>query len=137
VGGKDVSAVAETPEEGERDGEDEGADEQHAGRGQTGIVLWRADREHRNGLSQTSPTPPRGGLRLQGSYALVSTGLWPCIASLPLDHLSIRPADRTDSHVQRIANRLLDKSQEAGRQDADSGCQSLFVHRPNLLRKRL
>ena len=67
----------------------------------------------------------------------MGAGLWPCIADLPLDHLNIRPADQTDSPVQGIANCLLNELQEAWGQGADLRRQSLFVHRPNLLRERL
>ena len=68
VGGEDDLAVAETPEEGERGVEDEGPDEQHAGHGQTGIVLRRDDREDRKGVAQERAADvahPTGRLRTE------------------------------------------------------------------------
>ena len=43
MGGEDVLAVAEAPEERERGVEDEGPDQQYAGHGQPGVVLRRDD----------------------------------------------------------------------------------------------
>ncbi len=67
MGGEDVLAVAKAADESERGGEDKGPDQQHAGHGQPGVVLRRADEEDRKGVPRnalpTSPIP-------QGGYAL-------------------------------------------------------------------
>ncbi len=82
MGGEDVFAVTEAPEEGERGVEDEGPDQQHAGHGQTGVVLRRSDGHRGAGISPATPervhslanhvTVPED--RLQGASASTADG---------------------------------------------------------------
>ena len=67
MGGEDGFAVAEA---GERGGADEGPDEQHAGHGQPGVVLCRADGEDREGDPQEGAAGvahPTGRLRTEAA----------------------------------------------------------------------
>ena len=62
MGDEDVLAVAEAPEEGERGVEDAGPDQQHAGHGQTRILLRRVRSPPAPQL-WGSPVPPGLGVR--------------------------------------------------------------------------